>query len=274
MELALADALAYLGVPAGPPDVVLLRALLTAYPRHVPWESASRIARRARTPDPAQCPRWPAEFWREAMQSGSGGTCFESNYAFFDLLRSLGYRGYLTINDMPESKASHTAIILEIDGGRWLADVGMPLYAPLPIDPDKPTHTDSVFHRYTLIPEGGRRYRVERDRHPKTHAYTLIDIPVDVAVYRAATAADYGSGGRFLDRVIITKVIGDHAWRFSSAENPLHIEQFVDGRRIDYLQQGEIAPVLAARFGMDEGILHTALEITARQQAGAIQSPG
>jgi arylamine N-acetyltransferase len=258
----LADALAYLGVPAGAPDVGLLRALVAAYTRRVPWESASRIARRLHTLDTALCPRWPAEFWQEAAQRGSGGTCFESNYAFFDLLRSLGYQGYLTINDMQEAQACHTAIILEIDGGRWLADVGLPLYAPLSIDPERSTHTDSPFHTYRLTPEGNDHYTVRRDRHPKPYAYTLIDIPVDEAAYRHATIADYGSEGHFLDRVIITRVVDGHAWRFNAAEMPLHLEQFVDGRRTDHPLQGDIAPILAARFGMDEETLRLALKET------------
>jgi len=262
MEQALADALAFLGVPAGAPDVELLRALIDAYTRRVPWESASRIARRARVSDTTLCPRWPAEFWQEAIQRGGGGTCFESNYAFFDLLRSLGYRGYLTINDMQERKACHTAIILEIGGGRWLADVGMPLYTPLPIDPYKVTDTDSIFHRYTLIPEGDHHYTVRRDRHLNPYAYTLIETPADEAAYRAATIADYGPEGRFLDRVILIRMVDGHAWRFNSWETPLHLEQFVDGRRIDHPLQGDIAPILAARFGMDEGTLRLALKIT------------
>jgi hypothetical protein len=266
MEPALADAyaeaLTFLGAPATAPDLARLRALIAAYTRRVPWESASRIARRLRTADTARCPRWPAEFWQAARQHGSGGTCFESNYAFFELLRSLGYRGYLTINDMLETKACHTAIVLEIDGGRWLVDVGLPLYAPLPIDPQNASQADSPFHTYTLTPEGERRYAVSRDHHPKPYAYTLIDFAVEEAAYRLATAADYGPAGFFLDRVILTKVIGDHAWRFNGTELPLHLEQFVDGRRIDHTLHGDIASALAARFGMDEEILRLALKET------------
>jgi hypothetical protein len=47
-------ALAFLGVASGAPDLALLDTLIAAYGRRVPWESASRIAKRARTPEPAR----------------------------------------------------------------------------------------------------------------------------------------------------------------------------------------------------------------------------
>lgn len=46
----------------------------------------------------------------------------------------------LTINDMDESVGCHAVIVLRIDGERWWADVGMPLYVPLPVDEAGPTH--------------------------------------------------------------------------------------------------------------------------------------
>src|SRR5690348_9573200 len=92
--------LAFLEVPSGPPDRALLDRLIAAYPARVPWESVSRIVRRARTERTEDCPRWPETFWQEAITLGMGGTCFESNCAFFALLQSLGFDGYLTVNDM------------------------------------------------------------------------------------------------------------------------------------------------------------------------------
>ena len=66
----------------------------------MPWESASRIVRRARHTESADCVLLGAEFWESHFALGTGGTCYESNYAFFGLLRRIGFEGYLTINDM------------------------------------------------------------------------------------------------------------------------------------------------------------------------------
>jgi hypothetical protein len=254
--------LAYLGVPSAPPTLDFLETLVAAYPRAVPWESAFRIAKRARTPNTADCPRWPDEFWSDAMARGGGGTCFENNYAFFSLLRSLGYEGYLTINNMEEKVGCHAAIVLHVNGERWLVDGGIPLYVPLRIDPSIPTRRDSPFHTYTVRPDGEGVYQVERTRHPKPNCYTLIDVPVPDAAYRAATTADYGTDGLFLDRVIITKVVNGLPWRFCSSETPLHLESFLDGQRADHPLNGDIAKIVAEHFGMDMATVRAALKAT------------
>lgn len=256
------------------PDVALLTQLIAAYTRSVPWESAFRIAKRYHLSeqDPlAQVndfPRWPEEFWTDALDRGGGGTCFESNYAFFSLLLTLGYRGYLTINNMGESIACHTAIVLNIDGLSWIADVGLPLYGPLPLNPDTVVHQQSAVHRYTVRPDGDTRYQVERDRHPQPYCFTLIDEPVSDSAYRAAASADYGPDGLFLDRVIISKIIGDSVWRFDSGQRPFQLESFRDGRRESYPLEGDlfadVASSVAGLFCMDTGIVQQALSAVTR----------
>ena len=101
------EVLAFLGVSGGrKPDLALLDELVAAYSRHVPWESASRIEKKADVLELGArasghaIARWPAEFWQSALERGTGGTCFESNYAFFALLVELGFAGYLTVNNM------------------------------------------------------------------------------------------------------------------------------------------------------------------------------
>lgn len=254
-------ALAHLGLPAAPPSLDFLDALVTAYTRAVPWESAARIAKRARTAEIAECPRWPEEFWEEAFRHGTGGTCFESNYAFFSLLRALGYDGYLTVNDMDTTVACHTAIIIPLDGQCWLVDVGMPLYLPLPFGPEAPQSRRTPFHTYTVRPDGPGVYQVERDPHPSPNCFTLLDCPVPDAAYRAALAADYEPTGFFNDRVILVKVIGDEIWRFNGVNPPL-MESFVYGGRADQPLGSDYAATVAMRFGIETEIVRTALRAT------------
>jgi arylamine N-acetyltransferase len=263
-------ALSYLGVPAAPPTLDFVETIVTAYTRTVPWESAFRIAKRACTRDTANCPRWPDEFWADAIAYGGGGTCFESNYALFSLLRALGYEGYLTINNMGETIRCHAAIVLHIEGQRWLVDGGIPLYVPLRIDPSAPTRRDSTFHAYTVRPDGENVYQVERTKHPKPNVYTLIDTPIPDDAYRAATTADYGANGHFLDRVIICKIVDGRAWRFCSCETPLRIESFWDGERTDHLLDGNVAETVGTHFGIDVNTVRTALTATISWQASKV----
>lgn len=250
----------YLGVQAVPPTLSGVDALLSAYIRIVPWETASRIAKHACTANTADCPRWPDEFWRDALERGTGGTCFETNYAFFSLLRALSFEGYLTINNRNDDIACHTAIVLNIDGKPLLVDAGMPLFMTLPLDATETTQHQSPFLDYTVRPIDPNRYLIERQPHPRPHCFTLINIPVADADYRAAMTADYGEKGLFLDHVIVNKILGEQQWRFSSSEHPYRLEVFTDGERIDHPIEGDPARVIAHHFGMDESVLHAAFE--------------
>lgn len=252
--------LAHLQVTPAAPSLSLLEALIAAYIRTVPWESAFRIAKRARTEQTADCPRWPLEFWQDNMALGGGGTCFESNYAFYSLLLALGYEGYLTINNMGDSIGCHTAIVLHLEGQKWLADVGIPLYAPLLINSDEPTTRATPFLNFAVVPDGNHRYQIERWPHPARNVFTLIDEPVPNTNYRAATTADYSTTGLFLDKVIINKIINEQPWRFNSAEQPWRLNCFMDGIRTDKEWAGNTATAVASHFHMDVDTVRQALE--------------
>jgi hypothetical protein len=89
----------------------------------------------------------------------------------------------------------------------------------------------------------------------------LLDEPVNVDKYCAATTADYGPKGHFLDRVIIHKVIGNRLWRFDSNQDSFYLEYFKDGRRGVEILEGEAASQIARKFSMNENILRRALAI-------------
>ncbi|WP_420632024.1 arylamine N-acetyltransferase [Candidatus Leptofilum sp.] len=251
--------LAFLGIKKRVPATLpTLEKLLAAYYRTVPWESVFRIVRRADNP----APRWPEQFWQETMAQGAGGTCFESNYAFFALLQTLGYEGYLTINNMRESIGCHTASVIVLDGQKWLVDVGIPLYALLPISSRGVMHRRSPFLQYAVRPSGQATYQIEQRPHPKPVVFTLIDEPVDDATYRAATENDYGENGLFLDFVIINKVINNQQWRFNMAERPWVLNRFDWGQRFDTVLVGDVATSVALHFGMDTAVVQRAFALT------------
>lgn len=266
-----ARVLRFLGQEAAPPSLAALDALVTAYTRRVPWESVSRIVRRANVAATADCPRWPVEFWSLALGQGSGGTCYESNYAFFALLRRLGYAGYLTINDMRDSVGCHSAMVVMLDDCPYLVDVGLPIHLPLPLDPQRRTARQSWYHRYSATPQGTDRLLIERDNHPRPDCFTLIDRPVTDAEYRRITTDDYGPHGLFLDRAIVNRVLLDGAgrpriWRFSSAAQPYQLESFQDGAKAYHLIGSSVdtaADVVAGRFGLPRTWVARALALSA-----------
>lgn len=237
-----------------------LRQLLERYTRIVPWESASRIVRRAKHDSQDDCPVFAEDFWESAIELGTGGTCYESNYAFFSLLRRLGYDGYLTINDMGTSIGCHSAIIIWLDGDKHLVDVGFPLHAVLPLPERESAAADSPFFRYRVEFAEANHYTIWRRPHPQELVFTLVDEAISDADYRAITVHDYRhDGGQFLNEIVIHKVIDDQLWRFNSDDRPPHLQVFIDGQRQNYYLDGDVAGQLAETFDMDRGIVGEAM---------------
>ena len=251
--------LLYLDCTREEPSVRYLNRLIRAYIRHVPWESVSRIIKRNTTAETELCPRWPDEFWQEALKYGTGGTCFENNLAFFTLLNELGFDGYLTINDM-ESPACHAASIITLYGQKYLADTTIPLHGALPIYSNQITSRSTKFHHYTVRPEGNSKYTIERSHHPKRRAYTLVDVPIPLEDYRDAVEKDYEETGYFLDRVVIVKVIEERFWCFDSEDLPFKVEGFDKrGKQEVRLGTATLAKSLSENFGIDKDKIALAL---------------
>lgn len=248
--------------PQQPPTLETLRLLVARYTRIVPWESASRIVRRASHADSHDCFLTGEAFWESHFATGSGGTCYESNYAFWGLLLRLGYAGYLTINDMGEHVGCHSAIVVRLAGQKWLVDVGFPLYTCIPIKPGQETRAECPIMNYRLVPQGGDRYLLQRENLPRVHSFTLRDEPVADNEYRAIGIHDYRhDGGQFLNEVVIHKVVAEQLWRFHSDVRPLCLQQFVAGERRDQAMGDDAAAELAAKFGIARDTLAEALKL-------------
>lgn len=253
----------YLGCPPGPPTLRYLNRLLHAYVRRVPWESVSRIVKRRATSLTADCPRWPEEFWRDAIRYGLGGTCFESNLAFFSLLSTLGFEGYMTVNDMGDSRACHASTVIRIDGHKYLVDNTLPIHSAVRFAPYKRTRRRTRFHDYTIRFVRENVYEVERSHHPRRRAFTLIDVPVGLEDYRAIVENDYLETGFFLTSVVITRVVGGKVWRFFSDRRPYMLESFNRaGKEEIPLAEDTLAQWLAGHFRMPAEDIDAALSHT------------
>lgn len=251
------------GFDAQPPRTLeTLEQLVASYTRAVPWESASRIGRRARHAESADCVLLGEAFWESHFAHGTGGACYESNYAFFGLLRHIGFEGYLTINDMGAAIGCHSAIVIVLDGQKFLVDVGYPLHAVLPLRDDGATTVTSAVMDYTVEPLGASRYAIWRELQPRGSAFQLNDKAVSHADYRAIAIHDYRhDGGQFLNEIVIHKVVDEQLWRFNSDERPWVLQQFVNGARRDHAIGDGPAGELAEKFGIARAVVAEAIRL-------------
>jgi arylamine N-acetyltransferase len=249
-----------------PPTLDTVRRLLHAYVHSVPWGSATRIARAATLPL-SKRPRDSAAFWQEALTLGAGGTCFESNGAFFALLQYLGYDGYLTINNMGDTVGCHSAIVLHLNGTRWLVDVGLPIDVPISLQPDQITVVSGTIHDYACVPTTNpARFEIMRSHHPRPNAFTLVDEPVAADTYWEHVVADHGPGGLFLDQVILSKIIDGTQWRYNGRADGHTFEVFHGrGDKATHPITGDVAAALSERFGIDRDLVQTALDSAAQR---------
>jgi arylamine N-acetyltransferase len=260
-ELA-TDILEYLDLPRRVPTLGFLNQLIHAYIRKVPWESVSRIIKRRVTSETRDCPRLPEEFWSNAMQYGFGGTCFESSLAFYSLLMALGYEGYLTVNDMGESRGCHAAIIILLHGQKFLVDITIPVHAAVRIDPQRIVRRRTLLFDYKIRPIAENKYEVERSYRPSKNLFTLIDIPISLSDYLAIVEDDYTeANGRFLKSVVMVKVVNEQGERFFSDQKPYKLESFDRAGRTEKLIEADVLPyTLAELFQIPEGSIQTALD--------------
>lgn len=245
-----------------PPNLATLQTLVASYTQTVAWESASRIKRRAHYAAAELCALYGADFWASHFEQGTGGTCYESNYAFFGLLLRLGYAGYLTINNMEAAIGCHSALVALLKGEKFLVDVGYPLHAVLPLNVSRKTKIAHPIMNYTVEPQSETRYQIRRLTNPPYSGFTLIDQPVADADYRAIGIRDYRhDGGQFLNEIVIRKVVNGQLWRFNSHERPLRLQQFVAGERRDHVLGAAPAREVAAKFGIAPAVVAQALRI-------------
>lgn len=277
-EALVEDILTHLDCKRKPATLRTLNQLISAYTRRVPWESVTRILKRNKMKSTADCPRWPQEFWLDALKYGTGGTCFESSLAFYSLLTSLGFQGYLTVNDMGTSRACHAAIIVLLKGRKYLVDVTIPVHSAVQIIPGRITRRRTSFHTYTIRPVSENLYQVERSAHSNRNAFTLIDRPVSEVDYLGVVTRDYQESGYFLKSVVIVKVIDDKVWRFNSAEKPFKLTGFNRNEKtIIVLAHNTMARTLAKKFMVPEekvaGALHYVENISAVNYRLPAQAP-
>lgn len=133
----IADYLRRLGIAdPGAPSVEALFALHRAHVERIPYEVID-----------IQLGRWTSVQPHHAVNrilGGRGGYCVQLNTAFSALLAGLGYQvtrhaaGVQASTRSPATSpdiAPHMALSVELDGDRWLVDVGLGdgLYEPLPV---------------------------------------------------------------------------------------------------------------------------------------------
>ena len=259
----------HLKLKRSPSTLEYLKELMTAYCSTVPWENVSKIVRKKLCDKTKNCLRLENEFWMSALKYGTGGTCYESNWAFFCFLKELGFDGYLTINNIIDKSSVHSAIIIRIGDKKYIVDIGYPTYAPIPLFEKAVTDADSFPIKYRCTPTSSKEYLIENFPHPRPYLYHLTDIPVNPTDYLELANRDYGEGGLFSDRIIIRKVINNLPTRFDSEDFPYNIHTLHNGeKQRTFIKDQDLVKRLSEHFTIDREFISQAFTIVNETKAG------
>jgi N-hydroxyarylamine O-acetyltransferase len=151
-----------LGLEPEPPGLEPLRRLVRAQGETGVFENVTAILRRARTGPTGSVPAVDLDALLRAREEGQGGgVCFELAPLFRELLVSLGYRVQPVLAQI-SFPGSHHATVVDLDGQRYLVDVGSgaPLWQPFPLAAAVEVHHAGLGYR--LRPDGPQRHLQER----------------------------------------------------------------------------------------------------------------
>jgi arylamine N-acetyltransferase len=127
--------LSLLAVDAPPRGLEGLRRLVRAQVETVPFENSNSLLRRRAAGQGPVAGIDPEALLASWEARRSGGVCFEHTEMFGRLLSGTGY-DVTPIAGEISFPGSHQALVVAVEGGRWLVDVGngAPFLEPVPLD--------------------------------------------------------------------------------------------------------------------------------------------
>ncbi|HUI09331.1 MAG TPA: arylamine N-acetyltransferase [Bacteroidota bacterium] len=247
-----------LNVPAGKPTLDLLRKIVRAHLKRVPFENISKLWY-ARTPGYAGLPGVD-RFLEGIGQYGFGGTCYSNNHYLNLLLAALGFDARLCGADMSRPDV-HVVTMVKLPEGEFLVDGGYaaPFLEPLPLFSAGPVDVSLGYERYVLHPRDARgRSRLDlfRDGALK-HGYTAKPEARDIAEFTGVIGDSFRPEATFMNAVVVTRFEDDRSL-------VLHNRTLIESRgtvstRRELSGRSDVIAALEERFGMPSRISDAAL---------------
>lgn len=127
------------------PSLTLLGEILTGF-SNLPYENLSKIVKFRRHGENAtQRLRLPEEVIEDHLRFRLGGTCFSLTFFLQTLLMHNGFVCHPVMGDMRAGENIHCALLVVLEGVKYLVDPGYLLRQPMALDPAKPRLHHSEF---------------------------------------------------------------------------------------------------------------------------------
>jgi arylamine N-acetyltransferase len=97
----------------------------------LPYENVTKILKQARSNSARASLRDAGEVLGDHLRWGTGGTCFSLCNALSKLLAGASFDAFIAMADMHYGQDIHCAVVVRLDGSRFLLDPGYLLHQPI-----------------------------------------------------------------------------------------------------------------------------------------------
>ncbi len=137
-------------IPPQPPAIYFLQKIIAAF-ANLPYENLSKILKFNRVGEnERERLRFPEEIFEDHLRFHTGGTCFSLTFFLQSILLQQGFACYLIMGDMRAGRNIHCALVVLLEGFKYLLDPGYLLQRPMPLDPSKPRLYHNEFNGVEL----------------------------------------------------------------------------------------------------------------------------
>lgn len=195
-----------------------------------------------------------SHLYQKLILSCRGGVCFELNNFLFELLTHCGYRAYrvaarMFVEGELRDEANHIAIVVELDGCKFIADVGdaRAMCQVIPMDGTFGFEHLGITHQ--IKPIGNDSYQLWLyDDSGDSPRYQFIDKPYQRIDFKEAIAfIEFDERSIFTKQWVVSKLQGDTRIALSDE----HIARTSNrGKTITPYYPNERSVLLAGLFGI------------------------
>jgi len=146
----------------------------------LPYENVTKILKQARSNSTRASLRDAGEVFGDHLRWGTGGTCFSLCNALSKLVAGAGFDAFIAMADMHYGKDIHCAVVVRLDGSRFLLDPGYLLHQPIRFpEVGGSTQIRTAMNETSLVWEGDHLFSLYTTEVSQTKwRYRLKAIPV------------------------------------------------------------------------------------------------
>ncbi|HSE40972.1 MAG TPA: arylamine N-acetyltransferase [Acidobacteriota bacterium] len=130
-------------------DLAQLTSIAKAF-AHLPYENVTKILKDAKSTTVREKLRKEEEVIADHLRWNTGGTCFSLCNALNAVLKNSGFDPFIAMGDMHYGRNIHCAVIIPLNGGRYLIDPGYLLHHPMLL-PESAYETRLKTHMNTVV---------------------------------------------------------------------------------------------------------------------------